>query len=89
METIIELFRDGKEIVQYILWMLLAAVYCIAIIGAWISLLVWGIALIFVPILTGCYAAWRLTKGIRRSSRERRAKRFLEKELLRGRVSGY
>ena len=89
METIIELFRDGKEIVQYILWMLLAAVYCIAIIGAWISLVLWWIALIFAPILTVCYAAWRLTKGIRRSSRERRAKGFLEKELLRGRVSGY
>ena len=89
METIIELLRDGKEIVQYVFWMLLAAVYCIAIIGAWISLLVWWIALIFAPILTVCYAAWRLTKGIRRSSRERRAKRLLEKELLRGRVSGY
>ena len=89
METIIELFRDGKEIVQYILWMLLAAVYCIAIIAAWMSLVLWWTALIFAPILTICYATWRLTKGIRRSSRERRAKRLLEKELLRGRVSGY
>jgi membrane protein implicated in regulation of membrane protease activity len=89
METIIELFRDGKEIVVYVFCMLLVVVYCIAIIGAWMSMVLWWIALILTPILTVCYVTWRLTKGIRRSSRERRAKRLLEKELLRGRVSGY
>ena len=76
METTNELLENGKEILAYVFYMLLVAVYCIGIIGAWISMAVWWLVPILAPTLLVSYVVWRLTKGMRRSSGERRANRF-------------